>query len=244
MGSILRRVKENGFLLILDFDGVLAPIVARPRMARVSRRTRACLAKCAAGGRVAVISGRALADVRARVNQAGVWYAGNHGAEWRMGKMRGREKLTRAACAKLSEARRAFTELSRCYRGVVVEDKKLTFSVHFRALARRRVARFSREMRSISKQFTNFLDISEGSEYIFNIRSLESRTKGDAVRLASRCSLAKAVPIYIGDDATDEDAFRALTDGITIRVGRSSKSAAKYYFSTRASVDKLLRNLA
>ncbi|MCR4280936.1 MAG: trehalose-phosphatase [Candidatus Kaiserbacteria bacterium] len=244
MSRILRRVGGNDFLLMLDFDGVLAPIVARPNMARIGKRTRALLAACARRGRVAVISGRALADVRTRVGLSDIWYAGNHGAEWQMGKARGREKLSRALGTKLREAREAFAELSRGYRGVVVEDKVLTFSVHFRALARPHSARFRKDAERVAKKFAHFLDISEGAEYIFNIRPRAGRTKGDAVRLARKSASAKAVPIYIGDDTTDEDAFLALKGGITIRVGKSASSAAEYYFKTRASVDKFLRNLA
>ncbi|MEK7107034.1 MAG: trehalose-phosphatase [Patescibacteria group bacterium] len=244
MRRILRRVGENEFLLMLDFDGVLAPIVARPHMARMRKRTRTLLAACRGRGRVAVISGRALADVRTRVGLSDLWYAGNHGAEWRMGKARGREKLSRAQGAKLREAREDFFELSQRYRGVIVEDKGLTFSVHFRALARRRAARFKKDAESISKKFAHLLDISEGAEYIFNIRLRAGRTKDSAVRLARKSAPAKAVPIYIGDDTTDENAFRALKRGITIRVGKSASSAAEYYFKTRASVDRFLRSLA
>lgn len=241
MSRILRRVGENEFLLMLDFDGVLAPIVARPNMARIGKRTRSLLAACARRGRVAVISGRALADVRTRVGLSDIWYAGNHGAEWQMGKACGREKLSRALGARLREACVAFAELSRRYRGAVVEDKGLTFSVHFRALKRGSAAWFRKDAERVAKKFARFLDIREGGEYIFNVRPRAGRTKGDAVRLARICAPAKAVPIYIGDDTTDEDAFRALKDGITIRVGKSASSAAEYFFKSRASVDKFLR---
>jgi len=229
---------------MLDFDGVLAPIVPKPATARMSKRTRRLLSLCARRGCVAVISGRALSDVRSRVGLAGIWYAGNHGAEWSMGRMRGREKPTRAAYAKLREARDAFIELSHRYSGVLVEDKQLTFSVHFRSLARSRTASFKSGVRRLHKKFGRFLNIAEGSEFVFNVRSRAGRTKGDAVRLARRRADAKAVPIYIGDDTTDEDAFRVLPHGITIRVGKRRGSAARFFVNGRDDVDTILEALA
>lgn len=244
MPALLARVRKDGFLLMLDFDGVLAPLVVRHDRARMLPHTRHLLAACARRGRIVVISGRSLSDVRSRVGLASVWYAGNHGAEWRMGKARGREKTSRAADAKLREARNAFIELSRRYSSVIVEDKKLTFSVHFRSLARSLVTQFRKDAERVAKRFRRVLDIAEGNEHIFNIRSHTSRTKGDAVRLARRCAPTKAVPIYIGDDMTDEDAFGALLRGITIRVGKHRGSAAHLFVRTREDVDTILSLLA
>ncbi|HEY4526700.1 MAG TPA: trehalose-phosphatase, partial [Candidatus Paceibacterota bacterium] len=69
-------------------------------------------------------------------------------------------------------------------------------------------------------------------------------TKGNATQLARRLAPKGLVPIFIGDDTTDEDAFRALKGGITVRVGRSSKSAARFFVRTRADVDALLETLS
>src|SRR3989344_1207942 len=93
---LLEPMRKNGFLLMLDFDGVLAPIVPHYKDARMSAKTRRLLAACARRGKVAVISGRALADVRARVSLRRIWYAGNHGAEWAMGAARGQARPARA----------------------------------------------------------------------------------------------------------------------------------------------------
>ena len=244
MEAILNRIKEHGYVLMLDFDGVLAPIVARPHRARMSRRTRHLLAACARRCRVAGISGRTLADVRTRVGLTDIWYAGNHGVEWSMGKKRGHEKFSSTVRKSMRAALNAFEELSERYPNVVVEDKKLTFSVHFRGLARSRVAQFRKETERIAKKFGRQLDVAEGDEFLFNVRPLKSRTKGDAVRLARTCAPAKAVPIYIGDDTTDEDAFRALPRGITIRVGARRGSAARFFVRTRRDVDTILETFA
>lgn len=244
MPRILARVRKNGLLLMLDFDGVLAPIVTDPRAARMSRRTRTLLIACARHHQVAVISGRALSDLRSRVGLPGLWYAGNHGAEWRMGKMRGREKHARTVDLELREALRAFIALARRYPRVIVEDKGLTSSVHFRNLSSSRVSQFKKDVQRIAKKFERSLDTEEGNEYVFNIRPRKSRTKGDAVRLARTCAPSRAVAIYIGDDTTDEDGFRALPLGITIRVGKRRGSAARLFVKSRAEVDTFLEALA
>ena len=229
---------------MLDFDGVLAPIVSHPRRAHMPKRTRQLLERCVRHGRVVVISGRALADVRARVNIPGMWYAGNHGAEWHMGKIRGREHLSVTATKKLREARDAFIALSKHYPGIVVEDKRLTFTVHFRALPRSLSRLFRTQAERIAKEYAKVLDIAEGSEYIFNIRTRSGRTKGDAIRLARQAAARGMVPIYIGDDTTDEDAFKALPCGITIRVRKWKRSAARFFVHDRSGVDTILSALA
>lgn len=229
---------------MLDFDGILAPIVVHPERARMSARTRRLLAACARRGRVAVISGRALADVRSRVSLRRIWYAGNHGAEWAMGAARGQARPSRATAAQLRDAKRAFTELVQRYPGAVVEDKKITFSVHFRGLARTRIPRFKKDAVRLARAFIRLLDIAEGSEYIFNVRGRSGRTKGSAVHLARQAAPRRMVAIYVGDDTTDEDAFRALPHGITIRVGKRAKSSARFCIRNRSEVDSILAVLA
>ncbi|MFA7309631.1 MAG: trehalose-phosphatase [Candidatus Paceibacterota bacterium] len=242
--DLLSRVRKNGLLLMLDFDGVLSPIVAHPELARMSKRTRELLRLCALRGRVAVISGRALSDVAARVGLANIWYAGNHGAEWRMGKVRGREKHSRSVNEDLRGARDAFTELARHYPGAFVEDKALTLSVHFRLLSVARVRSFKKDVHSVAKRFRQVLDVAEGGEFVFNVRSRTGHTKAFAASLACRLSPARVVPVFIGDDTTDEDVFRTLARGVTIRVGKDRNSAARFFVREREDVDTLLSLLA
>ena len=234
----------RGYLLMLDFDGVLAPIVADPERARMHARTKRLLAACAQHAQVVVISGRALADVKMRVSVPGLWYAGNHGNEWHFGIVRGCAAQSHAARGALRAARAACFLLAKRYSGVTVEDKALTFSVHYRRLAQRRIAAFCHDMHALQQQFARALDVTEGGEYIFDMRPRSARTKGDAVRLARTCARPGLLPIFIGDDATDEDAFNVLPRGITIRVGATRASAARYYVRARADVDPILETLA
>jgi len=236
---LLEPVRKRGFLLMVDFDGVLAPIVPHHKDARMSTKTRRLLAACARRGKVAVISGRSLKDVRRRVALPTVWYAGNHGAEWHMGKARAAANPPTTERRALIAARTEFEQLAQRYPGIEVEDKKLTFGIHLRALPRRSVGAFKKGVARIARQFSRSLDTVEGIQFI-SVRPLHGHTKGNATQLARRLAPKGLVPIFIGDDTTDEDAFRVLKDGITVRVGRTPKSAARFFVDSRSDVDKIL----
>lgn len=240
---IIGRIQKHGLLLMLDFDGVLAPIIPHHKDACMSAKTRALLAACARRGRVVVISGRSLQDVRRRVALPLVWYAGNHGAEWQLGKVRGRAEVPAVERRALSAARKGFDELAERYPGIEVEDKKLTLGIHFRAVPSGRIGAFRKEVQRIAQQFLHTLAAAEGIKLI-SVRPLHGRTKGDAIRMVRGLASKGLVPIFIGDDTTDEDAFRALPRGITIRVGIRRGSYAHFFLRTRADVDVLLAALA
>jgi trehalose 6-phosphate phosphatase len=131
---IAARATAGLMLVGLDFDGTLAPIVPHPDDAALPEATREVLAALArrADTRVALVSGRSLADLRQRVDVADAHYAGNHGMEI---DGPGVERLHPGAAA----ARTVLTEVARDLSGhladvdgVVVEDKGLTLSMHYR----------------------------------------------------------------------------------------------------------------
>lgn len=234
-----------GFVLMLDFDGTLAPIVENPEKARMPPSTRKALHACALTMPVVIISGRALSDLRRRASVPGVWYAGNHGMEWYFGDKARRIALSRDIRAALGRAARALRATAARYRGARVENKELTLSLHFRAVSPANRAHLrlavARVMKPLAKEGIAY---SEGQEYVFNIRPREGLDKGGIARFALAHIKGKRTPIFIGDDDTDEDAFRALRSGITVRVGKNAKSAARYYVSRRAQVDAVMVALA
>ena len=242
--AVLSRIREAGCVLMLDFDGTLAPIVSDPRRARMGVRTRRALETVARRYPVAVITGRALSDVQARVPIRGISFAGNHGLELSVRGKVHRVRLSKISQRSLDTIRTRMRSLARRYKGLYFQDKIRSLSLHYRHSPRREHTAIRAEAVKAIRE-TGGLRVVEGI-YVINILPGVRRDKGTAARemytaLAGR---KKPVPVFVGDDVTDEDAFRALTGGITIRVGTSSSSAARYYFKTRSGVDTFLRAVA
>jgi trehalose 6-phosphate phosphatase len=178
--------------LVLDVDGTLAPIVARPELAAVPPRTKAALRRLAARYLlVACVSGREGEDARRLVGVDGVVYVGNHGLELDPRA----EKLAAAVARFRGEV------------GLPVEDKRLSLSYHFREAADEAAARAQlEEVAELAR--AQGLDPRWG-RMVLEIRPRAPADKGTAVRMLVRRSGA-AGALYAGDDATDVDAFAGL----------------------------------
>lgn len=207
---------ESGLLLLLDFDGTLAPLRRDPDRVRIPPAVRACLRRLARAATVAVISGRSLPDLRRRVGLPGLIYAGNHGLDIAGAGLR----LRRGASARprlRRLARRLERELSPL--GARVEDKGLTLSVHHRGVPPRRRAAARRALDRLAGDFR----VRAGKK-VWEVLPEPRWDKGRAALwiLRRRPGLAVA----IGDDTTDEDMFRALgRRGFCVKVGPGPTSA-------------------
>jgi trehalose 6-phosphate phosphatase len=206
----LRTLAETPrFGLVTDVDGTISPIVADPAAARVTPRAKELLA--ALSGvlpLVAVISGRAPGDVRARVGVEGVVYVGNHGFErWVDGQV---VPMPDAAAfrPRLDAAIRALRP--HLAPGMELEDKGATLSIHYRrALDPEAAARDFRPL-AINAAETGGLTFHEG-RMVFELRPPLDVNKGTAFRrLVAEYNLAAA--LYLGDDVTDIDALLAARD--------------------------------
>ena len=228
---------------MLDFDGTLVKIVGRPDKARMSAGMRRALSLCARRMPLAIVTGRALADVKKRVRLGNVSIAGNHGMEWFIAGKRKRVAVSPAMMRALRAARKEFRALEKRWDGVYVEDKKLSISVHFRR-ARAHPRAIEREVRRIARGIGAKRLRVIGGILVLNILPKAGWDKGRAAAMmASRIKSSKnAIPIFVGDDETDEDAFRALRRGITIRVknGKNAETAARYTLNNVESVRRFL----
>jgi trehalose 6-phosphate phosphatase len=222
-------------LLAFDFDGTLAPIVGDRDRAGMSTRTRELLARVCALYPCAVISGRSRGDVMERVAGSGVRHVvGNHGLEpWP-----GQEGFAQA----VHDVRGLLQEVFRDRPGVDIEDKHYTLAVHYRRAPDRdeacraigaAVAALPLPMRAVPGKF------------VVNVVPGGAPDKGDALRRLIRQEGSDAA-LYVGDDVTDEDAFRLAETGeaMSVRVGESSSSAASHFVRDREEVDVLLERLA
>jgi trehalose-phosphatase len=229
--AIAARLAAGSPAIFLDYDGTLAPIVADPDRAVLPVETRVSVERLAARFPVAVVSGRGVDDVRARVGLDGVWYAGSHGFEllwpdgWR--EERGREYLPT-----LDVAERALRASVRSLPGVRVERKPFSVAVHHRSAPVDVVQDIEAVARTVIEACPD-LRIMPGRR-VLDLQPDIPWDKGAAtIRLLDVMvqDPGLAVPLYVGDDLTDEGAFRATRRrGIGILVGRpmGRATAARY----------------
>lgn len=234
-------------VLFFDYDGTLSPIVARPEEAVLSAAARRSLRRALRTPNldVVIVSGRSLADVKAMVGIPGLTYVGNHGFEIEGPGIEFRHDALRQYAAAVETAA---TELAAvCVPGMWVERKGATATAHVRQVAESE--RRSAERKASAVLRRHGLRVTLG-KMIVEGRPPVEWNKGYAVLhvLAARHGVdwvSKVRALYVGDDVTDEDAFRSLRGlGKSIRVGPTTQTDADMALPDTAAVIELLSWLA
>jgi trehalose 6-phosphate phosphatase len=229
-------------LFFLDFDGTLAPIVDEPVRAILPAATRHVLIDLAARETItlAIISGRSLGDVKGRIGLPALIYAGNHGLE-----IEGRGlSFEHEGALLLKRAIREITERlaehSASLAGVEIESKGLTSSIHYRRATRAGQIHLEALLRDMISPDDPNIEVREG-KMVHEIRPRVDWDKGKAAMwIRDQLGLNKALPIVVGDDMTDENAFDAFDDAITICVDPQQPTAARYRVSSPEEVKGFL----
>lgn len=244
MEEVQERIRRASHLLLaLDYDGTLTPIVDEPSEAFLSPSMRRQLASLASRPHVslAIISGRARADLEERVAIADAIYAGNHGLEIHGP---GFEYVDHAALGAASALSALAADLERRLRsieGIIVENKQMTLSVHYRKVARIHHEEVRRIILDALQATDNRCQLTMGAK-VYEVRPHRHWHKGVAVNwIKAQLHHPESLVIYMGDDVTDEDAFAALDDAVTIKVGDSTETAADYILPSPAVVETFLR---
>lgn len=246
--AIGKRLQEGTPAIFLDYDGTLTPIVLDPARAELAEPVRQAVRKLAGHLFVAVISGRALADIRKMVAIPDLIYAGSHGFEGSYGSGYFRdEKEKEIYVAALDEAAAELAAFVRDLDGVRVEQKPFTVAVHYRGADERLEGPLAQKIDAIVARMPE-LKKTTGKK-ILELRPAVDWDKGLALRaMLERFHIdcSRVVPLYIGDDRTDEDAFRAIeASGIPILVGDGDwPTAARYRLRDPAEVGIFLERLA
>jgi trehalose 6-phosphate phosphatase len=234
-------------VLFLDYDGTLTPIVSNPDDAILSDHTRDILVKLADKYLVAVISGRDRADVKSKVALENLIYAGSHGFD-----ITGPDNLE----MELDEGKKVIPDLDRAeeslnknlghIQGVLVERKKYAIAVHYRNVKDDMV----QEVRNaVHTELDKQESLKEGKgKKVLELKPDFEWHKGKAIEWlkdALEINDEKYVIFFIGDDVTDEDAFRSIKDkGIGIMVGdHNEKTEALYRLKDTESVPEFLKEL-
>jgi trehalose-phosphatase len=171
-------------------------------------------------------------------------YAGNHGLEIIGPGLHFIEPTAARRVEALEELARHLQVRLRHIPGVEVESKVFTASIHFRRASESSLGEVHRTIQTALAPIVDLFQVTQGLQ-VFEIRPRVNWHKGLAVRwIREALGRSDALSLYIGDDLTDEDAFRALPDGITISVGRTSGTCARYYIELQDSVQEFLQWLA
>ncbi len=241
------RIRHKPVALFLDYDGTLSPIASSPQKALLPVRTKELVRRLAALGarcRVAIVSGRPVETLRRLIGLRTVVYVGNHGFQMRGPCFSFTVALSSASRAGMARMHRALRRRLDAVAGVLIEHKGYSVSVHYRQVP----PRFLPEVRAAAQEIMARYGARYGmarsdGKKVWEVRAVPGVTKGSAVaRLLRRWP--NALPVFIGDDRTDEDAFAYLgSRGITVRVGRSCRTRARYRLGGPGQVRVFLERL-
>ena len=242
--DFVRQLQSKRPVVFLDYDGTLTPIVARPDMAILAPSVRNTLTALADRWPVAIVSGRDRADVQRLVGVDNLIYAGGHGFD-----IQGPDFSLEHGASFLVDLESVEQELRQALAtidGALVERKRYSLAVHVRGLAPNpataveavvdaalsRRARLRKGTGKMVFELMPRLDWNKGKAVLYILETLHPCGTG-------------ALPIYIGDDRTDEDAFAALSGrGVGILVSESPrKTAANYTLRNPDEVSRFLRRL-
>ncbi|MDK2817536.1 MAG: trehalose 6-phosphate phosphatase [Moorella sp. (in: firmicutes)] len=232
-------------LLMCDYDGTLVPLAPRPELARPNIHLLTLLRQLVSrpGFHLAIISGRGLKDLQELLPVAGLYLAGLHGAEVATPERQvinllpsGQEDIPWKDIFRL--ARQIIADIP----GVFVENKGEAIALHYRLADPKLAAIALKQFRRAMQPFLN-----NNVELLSGHKVLEVRrrgiNKGLAVAYFTR-QWPRSLPVYLGDDRTDEDAFAALpAGGLAIRVGNGVASKASYFLPSPAEVVQFLELL-
>jgi trehalose-phosphatase len=247
-----RREKAGHMLIALDFDGTIAPIVPHPDDAQLLPQARPVLEALAerSDTEIALISGRSLRDLQDRVAIHDVYYAGNHGLEIHGPDL---HDTVAGAIELVPHVQRCFETLTRVVGdipGIFIENKRLSLSVHYRMIHDPAIQRrVEEEVEKVFRDHRQGLRLTTGKR-VREIRPDIDWHKGRALLyIIEEIESVRGhvqLPMFLGDDKTDEDAFAALPQrgaGVLVGPADAETAAASYVQSPDEAVQLLERLL-
>ena len=238
--------------LFIDYDGTLTPIVEQPDKAAISEDMRNLLRDLSTkpGCSVGIISGRALKDIKRMVGLERIIYVGNHGLEIEGSKIKFESQISSQLFLIIRNLKEELTNKLSKIKGIFVEDKDVTLSVHYRLATRSSYLLAKKIIEEVIQPFLarNKIKVSYGKKVI-DIKPPVQWNKGRVVAwlLARQTFILRdrpIMPVYLGDDLTDEDAFGMLKNkGLTIYIGKPKNSQAKYYLKDTQEVFEFLKKI-
>lgn len=233
----------------LDYDGTLVPIASCPEEARPTPDLRALLSQLGQAPRieVAIVSGRPLAELCTLLPIPGISYVGTHGLEMCTAAGETRQLIPAGAFTTvMARLRRNLSPIVASDPGFLLEDKRYALALHYRQAqpetGERGVARFLAAVLEFQRKGVA-LEVIHGKKVV-EVRPV-GVSKGKAIQYLLSHENNATLPFYLGDDATDEDAFQVVNGrGLTVLVADSpQRTAARYYLRDPREVCDFLSHL-
>ncbi len=234
----LREFIDPETLFAFDLDGTLAPIASDPGGIHVPAAVQEALANLRKRAMIAIITGRSRKDAQRHLRVVPQYLVGNHGAEGLPGWERCEEEYRQLTGSWEKQLRRGIPDDTDS--GIVVENKGMSLSIHYRS-ARDRAAARSFVLDAIGQLIPGPRVV--GGKCVENLLPAEAPDKGAALmQLMRRAGREKG--FFVGDDRTDEDVFRLDGDRLfTVRVGTGRKSQARFFLRSQREIPLLLRHI-
>ncbi len=238
----LELIKKEKSFLFFDFDGTLVPIMKNPKDCYLSDNVRESLYKLKDKIKIGIISGRDLRDLKKRVSVEGIYYSGSHGLQIEGPDIKYTSPDAYRLKPYIDEIYSKVKSVSKRFAGALVEKKPLSFTLHYRQVE-------NKPRKEMKRLFFDIINYSRGNnikvlngKMIFEVLPAIDWNKGTAVSLMIKSFNKKILPTFIGDDITDETVFSEIKDqGLTVKIGYSKKTVAKYFLRNQTEVYKLIK---
>lgn len=227
----------DGAALFLDFDGTLVELAGTPESIQVPLMLRPLLDRLGRKlhGRLAIVSGRSLADLDRHLPSAGIAFSGSHGLELKFADGTALPLSIPIGLDGIHDRVRRFAEETN---GLIAEEKPAGIALHYR-LAPKEADRVARFMEGLARQ--SGFSVQHGA-MVTELRPIGA-TKGDALKaFMTEPGFEGARPVFVGDDLTDEHGFAAAAElrGAGVLVGPMRPTAARYRLPSVAAVAEWL----
>jgi len=249
LDKIAAFIKKNPIkVLMLDFDGTIASIASTPMKARLSEDMKKLLIKLNKIQKLylVIMSGRGLEDLKSKIKIPNIIYAGNHGLEGEVFDKNHSFPIPNKISLALENILKKLHKIVNEFPGILIEDKRGTISFHYRLADKQQIPKIkSLFERTIKSYIQKSLVIVIPGKMVFDIRPNVNWNKGSFAKLVinqirKQINITPAV-FFIGDDKTDEDVFRQIKNGITVKVGGTYETNAKYRLRNTKEVYKFLK---
>lgn len=242
-----RLRSAEGIALFLDYDGTLTSIRPSPSKAVLSKATAQTLRRLSRlpDVQTTIVTGRSMRDIRRLVPIDNIGFAANHGIHILHD---GKEWIHPDVLPLMQSLKRLHAILRNAlgvFPKAYVENKKFTLSVHYRNIPLAKVNSLKSSVRKAVRSFDSSLILTRGKK-VLEVKPPIVWDKGCAVLKLLKSSKRSRLqlPLFIGDDITDEDVFHVLrASGITVRVGKSSATEATFYVKDVDETHRLLQSI-